>query len=166
MRNWKILLLKISALFCFCGGPLFIWNRSTRQEQDAEELSNQQIADEHKIFFIILFIPIGMVMMGCMVMVDNDPNDRLSRWVLYGGGVGMAILCIESLYAIIEILFLNGSRYNFNSKSETDDTTLIMVGCFVTFLTTLIYSYLSRQWFHQQSRSSSNFSPVSIVEIP
>src|SRR5262249_53539490 len=89
----KEAVLKLTALFSFCGGPLFV-----------AELLKPRIGTGQG--FVITFLPVGMMVIGTLCLEDNR-----SRWtiaVVRTGLLGLVIVMGMHLYALW--CFANGVR--------------------------------------------------------
>jgi hypothetical protein len=84
-----VLVLKLSALFSFCGGPLFL--------SDVLDIKHRGI-----VYFAIPIAPIVLLLFGSLALRDED-TDSLGRWSIEGGLVGAALLTAMNVYAAIEL---------------------------------------------------------------
>jgi hypothetical protein len=90
----KVVALKITALFSYCGGPLFI-----------SDLLKPHL---HPLpAFLITFLPIGFMVIGALCLED-DPRSRWASAAVWAGRQGVYLALGMHLYALG--CFLSGTR--------------------------------------------------------
>ena len=125
MNAFTRLLLKILALFCFCGGPLFFFDRTTQ--------ANPSSSKADPTLFVIHFLPVALALFGVMSLIDDQNPNAFDKSVVLAGALGMLILVGESLYALTALLILDDSATEA-TEQHTNDTGLVIVGCITTFV--------------------------------
>lgn len=86
--------LKITALFSYCGGPLFI-----------AELLKPRF--DKVVVFLITFFPVGLMVLGALLMED-DTASRWSAAFVRAGRWGLYVVLGMHAYALA--CFINGTR--------------------------------------------------------
>ena len=85
-----LLLLKLSALFSLCGGPLFL--------SDALDIKHRS-----PFYFAIPISPVILLLLGGLALRDED-TDTFGRWSIEGGLVGAALLTAMNVYAAFQLI--------------------------------------------------------------
>jgi hypothetical protein len=85
-----LLVLKLAALFSFCGGPLFL--------SDVLDIKHRSLA-----YFAIPFAPIALLLFGALAL-RSEETDAFGRWSIEGGLVGAALLTAMNVYAGVELI--------------------------------------------------------------
>jgi len=86
--------LKITALFSYCGGPLFI-----------AELLKPRF--DKVMVFLVTFFPVLLMILGALLM-DDDTASRWSAAFVRAGRWGLYVVLIMHAYALA--CFINGMR--------------------------------------------------------
>jgi len=111
-----LLVLKLSALFSFCGGPLFV--------SDALDIKHRS-----PLYFAIPFAPIALLLFGSLALRSED-TDTLGRLSIEGGLVGAALLTAMNVHAAFEL---------FGSPPRPDGG-LMAFGIAVGLCTAIVYT--------------------------
>jgi len=114
--------LKIAALFSYCGGPLFI----------ADALKPQL---DGGLAFLMTFLPVGLMVVGAFFLYD-DPRDRFSFTVVRAGRQGLYIVLAMHAYALW--CFADGVRVL--------DQSLHYIGIAVGLTWSFAYLRAARRW--------------------
>lgn len=121
---WRLLLLKLGALFSFCGGPLVV----------ADSLK----AYVHKdIAFAISFAPSVALIFGVYSLWEARP-DRWDDAMVISGAAGAATLAGMNVFAIVDLV----------GGSVRADEGLITLGIGVGLVFAAFYAYASHKFFH------------------
>jgi hypothetical protein len=110
-----LLILKLAALFSFCGGPLFF--------SDLLDVKHRG-----PIYFAIPFAPIMLLLFGALALRD-EAADRFDRWSIQGGFVGAALLLGMNVYA----------GFHLVTGPPRPDGTLMAIGIGIGFFTAAAY---------------------------
>jgi len=121
---WRLLLLKLAALFSFCGGPLVL----------ADSLKTHVHRD---VAFAIAFAPCVALIFGVHSLWEAKPDRWDDAMVLFGA-VGAAALVGIDAFAISELI---GGR-------DRADEGLIRLGIGIGLAFAAFYAYASRKFFH------------------
>jgi len=89
----KVALLKITALFSYCGGPLFI-----------SDLLKPRYPSG--LVFSLTFLPVGLMVLGALSL--DGTRDRWSTAAVWAGRQGLYVVLAMHVYAIW--CFLDGVR--------------------------------------------------------
>lgn len=135
------LCIKLSALFAFCGGPLFFLNRNQTDKDDV-------------IAFIFYFSPVALTVFGYLALLQDEALNAIDRGCAWLGAVAMFVLVGASLYAMGAIA--SGSQATAATEEHTDDTGLVLIGCLVTYFSAAIYATLVRSRLFQNERGNEN----------
>jgi hypothetical protein len=111
-----LLVLKLSALFSFCGGPLYL-------------SGVLDIKHRSPIYFSIPFAPIVLLLFGALALRDEN-SDKLGRWSVEGGLVGAALLTAMNVYAVIRLA----------GAPRQPDGGLVALGIAVGLCTAIVYT--------------------------
>src|SRR5262245_14295184 len=87
---WRLLLLKLAALFSFCGGPLLL----------ADTL---KIHMHKNLAFAITFAPSVALIFGVYSLWEAKP-DRWDIAMVLFGAVGAAVLVAMDAFAVVELI--------------------------------------------------------------
>jgi hypothetical protein len=117
----KEALLKLAALFSYCGGPLFIG-----------ELLKPRL--DAKLGFLITFLPIALMLIGALFL--SDMRDRWSSAAVWVGRLGVCIAMGMHLYALWR--FANGTRVS--------EQSLYYLGIVVGVAWNIAYLRAARRW--------------------
>lgn len=121
---WRLLLLKLAALFSFCGGPLVL----------ADSLKTYTHKD---IAFAIAFAPCVALIFGVHSLWEANP-DRWDNVMVVFGAVGAAALVGMDAFAISELM----------DGQHRADESLIRLGIGVGLAFVALYAYASQRFFH------------------
>ena len=113
--------LKIAALFSYCGGPLFVG-----------ELLKRRIGQGPA--FLITFLPVGLMVIGALCL--DDTRNRWSSAAVWAGRLGLYIVMGMHLYALW--CFVDGTR--------TLDQSLYYLGITVGMVWSIAYLRAARRW--------------------
>jgi hypothetical protein len=113
--------LKIAALFSYCGGPLFIG-----------ELLKPHIGV--KPTFLVTFLPVGVMVLGALCL--DDARNRWSNAAVWAGRQGLYIVLGMHLYALWYLV--NGIR--------VPDQSLYYFGIAVGAVWSIAYLHAARRW--------------------
>lgn len=113
--------LKIAALFSYCGGPLFIG-----------ELLKPRFGAGPA--FLVTFLPVGLIVIGALCL--DDTRNRWSFAAVWAGRLGLYIALGMHLYALW--CFVNGTR--------TPDQSLYYLGIAVGMVWSIVYLRAARRW--------------------
>ena len=113
--------LKISALFSYCGGPLFIG-----------ELLKPRLGV--RTAFLITFLPVGLMAVGALCL--DDTRNRWSIAAVWAGRQGLYIVFAMHLYALW--CFLDGIR--------VPEQSLYYLGIAVGMVWSMAYLRAARRW--------------------
>jgi hypothetical protein len=120
---WRLLLLKLAALFAFCGGPLVV--------------SDLLKAHLHKdVAFAIAFAPSVALIFGVYSLWESKPDRWDTAMVLFGA-VGAAVLVAMNVLAISELI----------DTPDRADGGLIRVGIGVGLVFVAFYAHATRRFF-------------------
>ena len=119
---WRLLLLKLTALFSFCGGPLLL----------ADSLKTYL---DKNIAFLIAFLPTVALIFGAYSLW-RAVRDRWDTAMVLFGGVGAVALVAIDIFAVMELA--NGP--------ERADAGLIKLGIAVGIAFVTFYAYESRKF--------------------
>jgi hypothetical protein len=122
IRSMREGVLKIAALFSYCGGPLFI--------ADLLKPRHSTVAA-----FWITFLPVGFMAIGALCL-DDDTRSRWSRVVVRAGRTGLFLVLGMHLYAIW--CFVNGVH--------VPDQALHYMGIAIGLAWSFAYLRASRRW--------------------
>jgi hypothetical protein len=114
--------LRITALFSYCGGPLFI----------AEQLKRHI---DHVVAFLLTFLPVGFMVMGALCLNDMT-RSRWSFAAVWAGRRGLYIVLAMHLYALA--CFARGARVS--------EPFLYYSGIAVGIAWSVVYLRASRRW--------------------
>lgn len=126
----KVALLKITALFSYCGGPLFVG-----------ELLKPRL--NAVVVFLITFFPVGLMVAGALCLED-DLRSRWSRAAVSAGGKGLYLVLAMHLYALGS--FLNGAR--------VPEQGLYYLGIAVGVIWSVLYLRAARRWTPEAGRTT------------
>lgn len=161
MQRGVKFVFKMMGLLCGCGGPLFFLNRRA-------VATGIDIKDQSKAVFVLHFLPVALALFGGMSLWEDEQINTIDRYVIYVGGLSMLALVGESLYAIIAVCWM-GSPATQATEYHTDDTGLVLFGCFITFVTFYIYAILVRRRLflpEQSTRLPVEYTQVAVVGSP
>jgi hypothetical protein len=116
-------LLRLAALFSYCGGPLFIADVLKRRFGPGPAA------------FVITFLPVGAMVVGALCLGD-DTGSRLSRAMVWVGRQGLSIALGMHAYAI----------WCFTHGVRTPDLILHDVGIAVGVVWSVAYLRAARRW--------------------
>jgi hypothetical protein len=120
---WPLLLLKLAALFSFCGGPLVL----------ADSLKAHMDKDPA---FAIAFVPTVALIFGVYSLWEAVPN----RWddaMVILGALGATVLVGMNVFAVFELI----------TSPERADGGLIKLGIAVGIVFVAYYAHASRRFF-------------------
>jgi hypothetical protein len=120
---WQVLLLKLAALFSFCGGPLVV----------ADSLKTHVHKD---LAFAIAFLPTLGLIFGIWSLWEPAPNRWDNAMVILGALAAVALVGMN-VYAVHELL--NGA--------ERADGGLIRLGIAVGVVFVAYYAHASHKFF-------------------
>jgi hypothetical protein len=123
---WPLLLLKLAALFSFCGGPLVL----------AESLKTHMHKDAA---FAIAFAPTVGLIFGVYSLWEAAP-DRWDTAMVIFGAFAAAVLVGMNVFAVFELV--NGP--------ERADGGLVRLGIAVGMVFVAFYAHASRRFFNSQ----------------
>jgi len=118
---WRVLLLKLAALFSFCGGPLLL----------ADSLKLYMDKD---VAFAITFLPSVALIFGVYSLWGSIP-DRWDKVVLSFGSLGAIALVGMNAFAIWELA----------KRPERADAVLIELGIAIGTVFAVYYAYVSHK---------------------
>lgn len=121
-----LLALKLSALFSFCGGPLFF----------ADLLDVKQRSAWH---FAVPFAPIALLLFGALAL-RGEEADTLGRISIEGGLFGAAALTAMNAYATLQLV----------AGAPRADGNLMAFGIAVGFCTAVIYVVTALRFLRDQ----------------
>jgi hypothetical protein len=128
---WRLLLLKLAALFSFCGGPLVL----------ADLLKTHMHKD---VAFAIAFAPSVALIFGVHSLWEAKPDRWDTAMVLFGA-VGAAALVGMNAFAISELI---GGR-------DRADEGLISLGIGVGLVFVAFYARASHKFFQLQRSAAA-----------
>ena len=120
---WQVLLLKLAALFSFCGGPLVV----------ADSLKTHMHKD---LAFAIAFLPTLGLIFGIWSLWQPAPNRWDNAMVILGALAALALVGMN-VYAVHELM--NGA--------ERADGGLIRLGIAVGVVFVAYYAHASHRFF-------------------
>jgi hypothetical protein len=120
---WRLLLLKLSALFSVCGGPLVL----------ADWLKPHM---DRQLAFAIAFLPTAALIFG-VHSLWNAARDRWDKIMVSFGSFGALALIAMNILAISELAM----------APERADAGLIKVGIAVGTVFVAYYGYASHKFF-------------------
>ena len=121
--------LKITALFSYCGGPLFIG-----------ELLKPRLGVGPA--FLITFLPVGLMVLGALCL--DDTRNRWSIAAVWAGRQGLYVVAAMHLYALWR--FVDGVRM--------PDQSLYYLGIIVGAVWSIAYLRAARRWTSSPDGSS------------
>ena len=116
-------LLKLAALFSYCGGPLFISN-------DLKQRFEGSLTG-----FWLTFPPVGFMIIGALCLGDS-PTSRWARAMVWAGKVGLFLALGMHAYAVW--CFAHG-EHPFNQSLHT-------FGIIVGVVWSIVYLLEARRW--------------------
>jgi hypothetical protein len=125
----RVAVLKITALFSYCGGPLFI-----------AELLKPRLGVWPA--FLITFLPVGLMVIGALGL--DEPRDRWSIAAVRAGRKGLYIVLGMHFYALW--CFLEGTRVS--------EQSLYYLGITVGTAWSIAYLRAARRWASSSGDSS------------
>ena len=123
------LLLKLAALFSYCGGPLFVGGLLRRH---IDPMAG----------FLITFLPVALMIVGAFFL-DGDTEDRLASSFVRAGRLGCYVTLAMHVYGLG--CFANGTR--------VPDQSLNYFGIAVGLAWTVFYLRAARRWAMASDRS-------------
>lgn len=120
---WQVLLLKLAALFAFCGGPLVL----------ADALKTQM---DKNVAFAIAFLPTLGLIFGVWSLWEPAPNRWDNAMVTVGALAAVALLG-TNVYAVLELM----------NDPERADAGLIRLGIAVGVVFVAYYAHASHKFF-------------------
>ena len=135
---WQLLLLKLAALFSFCGGPLVV----------ADSLKTQMDKDAA---FAIAFVPIVGLIFGAYSLWESLPDRWDNAMVILGALSALALLGMN-MFAVLDLI----------DDPERADAGLIKLGIAVGVVTIAWYAYASHRFFAIRSgglREPGHYEP-------
>ena len=120
---WQILLLKLAALFSFCGGPLVL----------ADALKTQM---DKNLAFAVAFMPTLGLIFGVWSLWEPEPNRWDNAMVIFGALAAAALLG-TNVYAVLELM----------NDPERADAGLIRLGIAVGTVFIAYYAHASQKYF-------------------
>jgi hypothetical protein len=124
---WPLLLLKLGALFSFCGGPLVL----------ADSLKTQMDKDAA---IAIAFLPTVGLIFGVYSLWSPLPDRWDNAMVILGALAAVALLGMN-VFAVLELI----------NDPERADAGLIRLGIAVGVVFVAWYAYASRKFFTDSS---------------
>ncbi|MEC7986128.1 MAG: hypothetical protein VX278_13270 [Myxococcota bacterium] len=133
-HSFRFLVLKLAALFSFCGGPLY-W---------------MELFEKSGVVFAIGFAPIALMILGILSLVEDSPSPLRTR-IVFLGLLGAITLFLESVLAL--------SMLAVNLQGE--DVSLTVIGCCTGIAASVFYAYRTYQEsFHNAKDTLSLSIPV------
>jgi hypothetical protein len=120
---WQVLLLKLAALFSFCGGPLVL----------ADALKTQM---GKNVAFAIAFLPTLGLIFGVWSLWEPAPNRWDNAMVIVGALAAVALLG-TNVYAVLELM----------NDPERADAGLIRLGIAVGVVFVAYYAHATHKFF-------------------
>jgi hypothetical protein len=117
----RMAVLKIAALFSYCGGPLFI-----------NELLKPHLGVNPT--FLVTFLPVGLMVLGALCL--DETRNRWSNAAVWAGRQGLYIVLGMHLYALW--CFVNGTR--------VPEQSLYYLGIIVGVVWSIAYLRAARHW--------------------
>jgi hypothetical protein len=133
-------LLRIAALFSYCGGPLFI----------ADLLKPRMSAG---MAFLITFPPVLLMVLGALLM-DDDLRSRWASTAVRAGRLGLYIVLGTHAYALW--CFVRGVRM--------PDQVLHYLGIGIGVVWSIYYLRAARRWVRLTDSSSFDSSSPKPIE--
>jgi hypothetical protein len=127
---WRDLLLKLSALFSFCGGPLAF----------ADSLKPQMDKD---LAFAIGFLPIAALIFG-VDSLWSAARDRWDKVMVSLGSLGALALIAMNIFAISALA----------AGAERADAGLIKLGIAVGTVFVAYYAYAAQKFFESSGKDA------------
>jgi hypothetical protein len=121
--------LKLAALFSYCGGPLFV-----------ADVLKPRVGVMPA--FLITFLPVGL-MLAAAFFLDDDTGDRMSSAIVWAGRLSLTIVLGTHLYAL----------WCFVSGVRVPDQSLHYVGIAVGAAWSVAYLRAARRWKPSSSDS-------------
>ena len=118
----RVVVLKVAALFSYCGGPLFLG-----------ELLKPRLGAIPS--FVITFLPVGLMVLGA-IYLDDDPRSRWALAAVRAGRLGLYIVLGMHAYAVWR--FMNGVHVR--------EQGLYYFGIAVGLAWSVAYLYAARRW--------------------
>jgi len=85
MNRFSVAMFKITALFSFCGGPLFV----------TDQLEPHLTDPYH---FVVAFSPVAVMVLGAFALVERE-HDLMARICVWSGALGGVALLAMNIYA-------------------------------------------------------------------
>ena len=133
--------LKIAALFSYCGGPLFI----------ADVLKPRL---KLGLAFSITFLPVALMVLGALCL-DNDTRNRWSFAAVWSGRLGLYTVLGMNVYAL----------WCFVDGVHVPDQSLHYLGIAVGVLWSVAYLRAARRWVSSPGGSSHTGDRASTEPI-
>lgn len=128
---WRLLLLKLSALFSFCGGPLVL----------ADWLKPQM---DKQLAFAVAFLPTAALIFGVYSLWSAE-RDRWDKIMVSFGALGAVTLIGVNIFAAWELVM----------APQRADAGLIELGIAVGTVFAGYYGYAARRFFGRAAMSPS-----------
>jgi len=129
---WRLLLLKLAALFSFCGGPLVL----------ADLL---KVHIDKDVAFVIAFLPSAALIFG-VYSLWRTKQDRWDKAMVSFGCVGAIALLAMNMFAIPELI----------KRPERADAGLIELGIAVGTVFVVYYGYAAYKFFRSPPNNALN----------
>lgn len=137
----KVSLLKIAALFSYCGGPLFIADMLKRRHDSGWN-------------FVITFAPVLLMVFGAFC-VDDTLRSRGSAWCVWAGLQGLYVVAAMNVYML----------WRFSDGVRVPDQSLHYIGVTVGVVWGVVYWRAARRWPSPFAGASRSADPASAEPI-
>lgn len=137
----KDAVLKLAALFSYCGGPLFI----------ADLLKPRM---DVLAAFLVTFLPVGLMVVGALLL-DDDPRSRWAFAVVWAGR--------QSLFIVLGMHLL--ALWYFVQGVRVPDQALHYIGIAIGLGWSVYYLRASRRWARPGGGSPGASDPASTEPI-
>jgi len=131
------ILIKVGALFSFCGGPLILC-----------EMLKPRVGTN--VAFGVCFLPIALMIFGALCL--DDPGVGGTKILLVRLGL------IGSLMALA--MHGYGAFILAAATARRPDHALYVIGLFIGIPTSIGFAYLAKQWLDRVRAPKDSFSPL------
>lgn len=136
------LLVKLTALLSFCGGPLLV-----------AELLEPALGGPGS--FVAAFAPLAVVLYGALFLEDPSPA-RLDLAIVRAGLCGVPPVMGMNVYAV----------WHLAAHPARPDQALIALGVVVGTLAAALYTALALRLLHRQERKRAERAAAGYVVLP
>jgi hypothetical protein len=130
VKELSLALVKIAALFSYCGGPLLV-----------SDLLKPRFGTQ--VAFPVTIAPVLLMVLGALFL-DDDVEDRLARAAVWWGRQGLYVALAMHVYAI----------WRFALGLHVSEQWLYYAGIIVGLIWSTVYLRAGRRWVVARHRST------------